>query len=401
MAGAAAAAPGRPDPSPGRAMGMALAAQVAAILPVFLMGALGPFVIVDVGLTAFAFGALFAAFYGSAAFASLVLAPRADRAGVWRLVRVALVGTSLVALALATVANGAAPLFALMIGAGLANGTVQPATNVVVARYVPTRRQGFAFGLKQSAIPAATLIGGAAVPLIGATLGWRWSFAAAALLALAVAASTPGDGARRTWAERGSVQLPPRALLLALAATMAIGAACANAMAAFVSVSIVESGHSPSSAGIAILLGSVASITVRIALGLAADRWPLPLLRIASGLILGGVLAHLALGFGSALWVLVLGTVAAFALGWGWSGILLLAVLRLSPGAVGRATGATHSGVFIGAVLGPLCFGLIADLHGFPAAWIALAALGTCGAALAWFVAALVGRDREQRSLSC
>ena len=45
--------------------------------------------------------------------------------------------------------------------------------------------------MKQAAIPAATLLSGLAVPLVGTTIGWRWAFTGCALGALAVACTVP------------------------------------------------------------------------------------------------------------------------------------------------------------------------------------------------------------------
>ena len=70
---------------------------------------------------------------------------------------------------------------------GLANAVSHPAANLSLAREVPAGRQGLSFGIKQAAIPVATLLAGLAVPTIAVTLGWRWAFAGGAALALAVA----------------------------------------------------------------------------------------------------------------------------------------------------------------------------------------------------------------------
>ena len=74
---------------------------------------------------------------------------------------------------------------------GLANAASHPATNLSLAGEVPAGRQGLSFGVKQSAIPAATLLAGLAVPSIALTFGWRWAFAGGAALALAVAFLVP------------------------------------------------------------------------------------------------------------------------------------------------------------------------------------------------------------------
>ena len=67
----------------------------------------------------------------------------------------------------------------------------QPAANLLLARAVPADRQGLAFGIKQSAIPAAAMLGGLAVPSIALTWGWRWAFAAGGAFALMSAVTVP------------------------------------------------------------------------------------------------------------------------------------------------------------------------------------------------------------------
>ena len=57
--------------------------------------------------------------------------------------------------------------FACLVVAGLANAVAQPAINLFMADQVPPERQGLAFGIKQSAIPAAVLISGLALPRAG------------------------------------------------------------------------------------------------------------------------------------------------------------------------------------------------------------------------------------------
>lgn len=47
-----------------------------------------------------------------------------------------------------------------------------------------TGRRGFAFGVKQSAVPLTAMLAGLAVPVFAVTVGWRWAFGAAAALGL-------------------------------------------------------------------------------------------------------------------------------------------------------------------------------------------------------------------------
>lgn len=81
-------------------------------------------------------------------------------------------------------------LLALALG-GVANSLAQIGTNGTLAQVVPRHRRGLAFGVKQAAIPAATLLAGFALPVVGLTLGWRASFAAAAGLAVFYIAFVP------------------------------------------------------------------------------------------------------------------------------------------------------------------------------------------------------------------
>jgi hypothetical protein len=77
----------------------------------------------------------------------------------------------------------------------------------------------------------------------------------------------------------------------------------------------------------------------------------------------------------------VAGAVLAGALGWSWPGALQLAVVQRSPAAPAWAVGVLMSGLFAGAVAGPLVVGLLAGVGWFAGGWIACAvfALGAAG----------------------
>jgi MFS family permease len=64
----------------------------------------------------------------------------------------------------------------------------------MLSNAVPARRLGAAFGIKQSAPPATTMMAGLSVPLLAVTLGWRAGYLTSAVLAAIVAVA-----ARRTW----------------------------------------------------------------------------------------------------------------------------------------------------------------------------------------------------------
>jgi predicted MFS family arabinose efflux permease len=60
----------------------------------------------------------------------------------------------------------------------------------------------------------------------------------------------------------------------------------------------------------------------------------------------------------------------AGSVGWAWPGALTLAVVQRSPEAPAWAVGVMMSGLFAGAVAGPLLVGLLAEHGAFGAAWV-------------------------------
>lgn len=355
----------------GPALGFALASQTIVMMPVFLLGSLSPLIMPEMGIDAFGIGLGVAAFYAASAAGSALAAPLADRANSWWIAQICMFTVAAAGAIIALLGHNAWWItFVCLVVAGVTNGVIQPATNVMVSRFVPNGMQGAAFGLKQASIPLATMLGGLAVPAIGITLGWQWAFGLAGIIALGLGLSMP-QGTRtatRSAREQAAVILP-RSTLLLLAVMSGLGAASANSMAGFLAPSIVASGHSPEAAGMILAAGSILSISIRIASGLAADRFVLPLLSIVTVMFVGGAAAYALLAVADTVLLIAIGALMAFGLGWGWSGLSILAIVRSSSGSAGSATGITQAGVFTGAVLGPVCFGWLAANHSYAAAW--------------------------------
>jgi len=89
----------------------------------------------------------------------------------------------------------------------------------------------------------------------------------------------------------------------------------------------------------------------------------------------------------------VLGAVLVVAGGWGWTGLLLAANMRLLPGNAPRAGAAMQIGLYSSAALSPLGFGLLVAAVGISAT-VGLAAL----ASLAGVAAVLAGEVLLRRS---
>ncbi|CAM01226.1 MFS transporter [Saccharopolyspora erythraea] len=142
------------------------------VSPVFLVGGLGVQLQQELRFGAATLGVAAAGFFAVAAVSSRVMGSVVERIGYRRGMRLAAASSSLCLLGLA-VAPCTGWMLAVLWVAGLPNALGQPAANVMITEGVPVRRRGLGFGVKQSAIPIATLLAGITVPLVALTIGWR------------------------------------------------------------------------------------------------------------------------------------------------------------------------------------------------------------------------------------
>ena len=345
---------------------------VLASLPVFLLGGLAVLVRDDLGFSEVQLGLAASTFFSVAALTAVTAGRVAARTGAWA-ATVLGAATSAVALLTMSAARSYAVLLLALAVAGVANSLAQIGTNGTLAEVVPKHRQGLAFGIKQAAIPAATLVAGFSLPLVGLTLGWRVSFAASALLAVAYVLLAPRTGRRPRTAgptvTHGDVAV---VALSVVAAAAALASAAVNGLAAFLVESAVASGLSPSGAGVLLGTGSALGVAARVLVGWLADRREGGHLRIVAGMIATGAVGMALFTTGEPAAYLA-GTALVFALGWSWPGLLTFAVVRLHPAAPARASSYTQTGVFAGGATGPLAFGLLVSAGSYRLAWSAAA----------------------------
>ncbi|MHB1504773.1 MAG: MFS transporter [Acidimicrobiales bacterium] len=370
----------------------AVATATAGTLPVFLTGALSVQIRQRLHFDETSLGAAVAVFFVAAALCSAVFGRLAEHVGPVRQMRAAAIASAVSCESIALFAHTWWQLPVLLSIGGLANGAGQPAANLLLARSVPVRSQGLAFGAKQAAIPLSTLLGGLAVPLVALTVGWRWAFVGAGCLAVAIAVLLPraiegGVGSRRSPAEahskpakRSRTSRDTLGPLVVLAIAMALGSAAANSLGTFIVPSSVFDGIHPGQAGLLAALGSLAGLVTRVVAGIRADRRGRAHLRAVAIMVSIGAVGYLALAFGLTL-LDVVATPLAFAAGWGWPGLFNLAVVRTHRHAPGWATGITQTGAYAGGAIGPALFGLVAQHASYATAWtldagLALAAAG-------------------------
>jgi MFS family permease len=379
---------------PGYDLFVALAVTTTASLPVFLVATLAIEIRQSLHFGASALGMAVSLYYLGAAVGSVPLSRVVERVGGVRVLRVACLTSAALLVLLGTVTSSWLVLAVLLVPCGISSAAIAPASNLFLARRIRPARQGAAFGVKQAAIPLASLVGGLSVPAVALTLGWRWAFLLAGALALAAGllvppSRTPAAVRARSRPDGGAggVDVVP---LVILAAGLGLGVFAASGLAAFLATAAVSAGFARGTAGLIVAAAGGAAVIVRVASGVLADRrggrhFPVVATMLAVGAV-GYGMAAVGAGLG-VRWLLVPAAVLALGAGWGWNGLFNFAVVRTHIHAPARATGITQVGGRLGGVLGPLTLGLVIDHASYAAAWSVATAVALLAAG-----AVLVGR---------
>jgi MFS family permease len=360
---------------PWRRLVLSILIVALATQPVFLMAASFLQLEEDIGLTPTTLGILTAAFFLTAAVTSAPLGRVVERIGWRRSMRINLVGSATVLIAIALFARSFAAFAVLLIVGGAVYGLANPAANKSLAEQVDPSRRGIIFGLKHAGIPTSTLLAGLAIPLLILTVGWPATFAIAVLLAPIVwlliptehaesiplaAASTPGRGSR-----------PLDAIDLAmLAGAAALSALVAISLGTFlVAAAVEEASFSESAAGILLFAGSLASIAGRITAGAVTDRvGGRGFVGLAVMMGAGSVVFFLLRPATGAMFVVLV--LVAFATGWGWTGLMTFVVVNANTSTVAASSAITQAGIFLGAGLGPVVLGWTIENASFATSWL-------------------------------
>lgn len=376
----------------------AVAMTTLGALPVFLLSAQSVLVRDDLSFSEPQLGLAVSAFFAAAALTSLAAGSLAERLGRrWS----TLVAGSLAAVSTLGIALGAMSypvLLALLVVSGVANAALQMTANVALMRSVPPGRQGLAFGVKQSAVPVATLLGGLAVPTVGVLMGWRWTYAVVAVAAVLVIGGGLRVPRRQPEARSpdGRGERAPTGALIVSAVAMTLGSAAVTSLGAFLPAWAFQVGLTPGTAGLLLAGASAMCVVARVVLGLAADRRQGRNLPVVSSLMALGAAGLVLLSVGNTT-TLVAGTFLAFAIGWSWPGLILFAVVRVGRDSPATASGAIQAGAFTGGALGPVLFGLLVAAMSYPAAWRIAATVLFVAAALLLVARRLFVADLARR----
>jgi MFS family permease len=319
-------------------------------------------------------------FYVVSAAGSIPAGHLVDRVGAARGMRLAAGCGAISCLAVAAFAQSAAGLTALILLAGVANALGGPSVSGLLKGEVAVHRQGLAFGGQQAGAPMGALLAGLALPAVAIPFGWRWAFVATAVLVLVAVACAPrGSGAP---APAGTAaRSRPRGFtsVHALGIAAALASAAGVGFVSFLVTYAVASGMSETAAGLLLAGVSLVATVSRIALGAFADRAGQEPLRPVAMMLAASVAGYLLLIAGEP-GVIAAAALMAGALGWAWPGGLTLAVVQRSPQSPAWAVGVMMTGLFVGAVSGPLLTGFLAEHDLFDLAWIVCAGLALLAA---------------------
>lgn len=292
---------------------------------------------------------------------------------------------------------------ALALGAvliGLGYGPITPASSHVLARTTAPEQMSLVFSIKQTGVPVGSMLAGAIVPPLLLLLDWQASLAVVALvcvlcalLAQPLRRELDADRQAQHPVHLGSLVRPIRLVLSHR--RLATMAAC-SFMFSMVQMSLTtylvtylseELGFALVAAGLALSAAQMGGIGGRIAWGYVADRWlgASRTLMLLAALMVGAALATATLSPQAprALLVLILVVFGASAIG--WNGVYLAEVARQAPaGQASLATGGTLAFTFLGVVIGPPLFGLLATVFGtYRAGFAALMGVASvCGVLL-------------------
>lgn len=373
------------------AVGFAVAVTGLGAMPVWMLSAYAPAIQDELGFDSGALGLAIGAFFAFSTLTGLPMGRVVDRLR-WR--RAVALTATIAGLSLVGVGLGATTYLWLVcflcVGA-VANSTSQPAGNLAIASSVRHRRQGFAFGVKQAALPISTFVLGLSVPLFDDGRAWRWAFVAAAGIALAVLVAVAIKRAARLWREHWRSILRPRLVLPRLRAPgrlvwgpgipvpralifLAIGAGFGTAvtisLGGFTVSYATSQGFSPAEAAQLLAFGSVVGIVSRIVSGYLADRRQGRHLVVVAGMMAAGAVGMGVLAVTGTTYVgLLVGVALAFGLGWAWNGVFHLSVVKYSGIPAAVATSVVQTTMSFGATLGPAAFGLIAT-RSYELSWV-------------------------------
>ena len=376
------------SPTPTRAwiIGFTVLLTVAMSLGTYskyALGALAPFITVDLSISRAQLGSLTSVSFLVGALLSPAAGAAVDHLG-GRKMLLALFSV----VAIAFLGMGLSPnyfwLIAAVAVAGLGSAGVNPATNQLVATYFARGGQGLVMGIKQSGVQVGGFLAGLILPTLGLLIGWRGAimfsvvFAAFGLIGTSLLLSARHVAPHRNKPKSDSKEpLGSFIYWLALYAFF-MGTGVSAVVTYIVLYSVEVLGFNEPTAGLTAALIGLTGIAARIVWARTSERAD-DITRPLTVLALVSVTALLLFWASGPLapWLVWPGAISFGTSAAAWTSVGNLAVVREYDVAVaGRASGVMHVGFYSGLVATPIVFGAVVDrTASYEAAWLGIAAM--------------------------
>lgn len=368
------------------------AAMAVSMVPLFLLGAFGPSLVAEFGISRSLLGALASAGFAVAALLSFPTGRVVAALGPRRCL-IALFVVSALALGGFAIARSYGLLIAVVAVSGVPQALANPVTNQLIVAVVPVRRRALLTGIKQSGVQLGAFAAGLPLAAVAAATNWRVAVgvvAAAALLAAVGTFGLPADPLSPRRPVLVGVPLPS-ALIARLAVFSVLLGAGVSAVNTYVALFADQQLRLPGGAASALVavLG-VAGIAGRVGWSRVAVRGSGPaeaLAPLTGAAVLAAVALLVSPWLGAAwAWLGVLG-VGGFAVS--ANAVSMVTVISSSPKErVGPDSAIVAAGFFAGFAVGPPLFGVLVDAAGgdYAVGWALVAAEFLVAAGLAWLV---------------
>jgi MFS family permease len=356
-----------------------LTVQSLAAMALLTLPVVAPSVAAALGISPAYVGLYIALAYAGAMAASLLAGGAVRRFGAIRMSQVGLILCA-TGVAMSTIES---PL-AMAVGAvlvGLGYGPITPASSHLLVRSTPAHRMSLVFSIKQTGVPLGGVLAGVIVPSLADLIGWQGAFltVAAATVICSVAIQPlcgplDADKDRTQRLSFGNGLAAPLKLVFSHRSLTVLAAVSFLFSITQLSLTtyLVTFLHEDLSmglivAGFTLAIAQAAGVAGRLLWGYMADRFlgSTNMLALLAILIAVCAVATALLQYtdSKVLIIVVLSLFGSSAVG--WNGVYLAEVARQAPkGQASVATGGTLSMTFLGVVVGPPLFGVIATVFG-------------------------------------
>jgi len=349
-----------------------------AISPLYFYGALSVQITEGLGYRPSLHGLGATSFYLVAAIFAISLGRTTDRLDPVVTLKIAIIMTIVSSLGI-TFSNSLIMICISLAIGGFGNAIATPGIAQLVQERIELRKQGLAYGFKQSATGLSTLIGGAAIPFVAFDNQWRHVFALGALFSLGILFRLNGmssnkimeikfGGYKDASAPPAKVKVPYTLEVKLISMSFAIGAAVGAGLITYLPLSNAEAGLNPAQSSFTLILASSSSLITRFVVLLYMDRTKIDSIRICIGMMFIGSLGLFGLStMGTG--IITFSSIISYAFGWGWIGLITYKILRVSDGNLGSNVGLVQAAAAIGSISGPILLGAAYEISGFQLMW--------------------------------